>query len=266
MTAISSLQNARVKNAVRLRDRRQRSKQGRILIDGARELGRAIGAGVELLEVFVSEQLCESPDGGRLLAEIHECGAEVIRVTEPVFAKLAFGDRAEGLLGVAATPSADLGNLSLPENPLVVVLEGVEKPGNLGAVLRSADAGGVSAVVLADTCCDPFNPNAIRASLGTIFTTPLASATTNQTLNWLALRGLQAYAAQVDGAASYTEIDFTGPSAIVLGSEAHGLSDAWTTELITPVRLPMLGVADSLNVSATAAVLVYEALRQRGTG
>ena len=266
MTAIRSLQNARVKNAVRLRERRHRSKQGRILIDGARELSRAIAAGVELLEIFVCEPLCESSAGGRLLAEIGDCGAEVIEVTEPVFAKLAFGDRVEGVLGVATTPSDDLADLRLPENPLVVVLEGVEKPGNLGAVLRSADAAGVSAVVAADPCCDLFNPNAIRASLGTIFTTPVASAGTNETLDWLALHGLNVYAARVDGAVAYADADFHGPAAIVLGSEARGLSDAWTTEPVTPVSLPMLGVADSLNVSATAAVLVYEALRQRAGG
>ena len=266
MTVIRSLQNPRVKNAVRLRDRRHRSKQGRILIDGARELSRAIGAGVELIEIFVCEPLCESLDGDRLLADIHDCGAEVIRVTEPVFAKLAFGDRAEGVLGVATGPSTDLADLSLPENPLVVILEGVEKPGNLGAVLRSADAAGVSAVLLADPCCDPFNPNAIRASLGTIFTTPLATAGTDEVLDWLALRGLRVYAARVDGAVPYTDVDYRRSAAIVLGSEARGLSDAWTTELVTPISLPMLGVADSLNVSATAAVLVYEALRQRDAG
>ena len=266
MTAIRSLQNPRVKNAVRLRDRRHRSKQGKILIDGARELGRAIGAGVELLEIFVCEALCGSSDAERLLGEIEDCDAEVIQVTEPVFAKLAFGDRAEGVLGVARTPSADLAELSLPENALVVVLEGVEKPGNLGAVLRSADAAGVSAVVLADPCCDLFNPNAIRASLGTIFTIPVASSGTDETLDWLAQQRLQVYGCRVDGAVPYTDVDFRRPAAIVLGSEARGLSDAWITELITPVRLPMLGVADSLNVSATVAVLVYEALRQRGGG
>ena len=266
MTAIRSLQNPRVKNAVRLRDRRHRSKQGRILIDGVRELGRAIGAGVELLEVFVCEPLCESPDARRLLANLPDCDAELIEVTEPVFAKLAFGDRAEGVLGVATPPPSDLADLSLPESPLVIVLEGVEKPGNLGAVLRSADAGGVSAVVLADPCCDLFNPNAIRASLGTIFTTPVASAPTDETLDWLALRGLHVYAARVDGAVPYTDVDFRRPAAVVLGNEAWGLSDAWTTELVTPISLPMLGVADSLNVSATAAVLVYEALRQQTGG
>ncbi len=263
MTLIRSLQNPKVKSAVRLRDRRHRSKQGRILIDGARELSRAIGAGVELIEVFVCEPLCETPEARQVLADLDDHPADVIQVTEAVFAKLAFGDRAEGALGIAATPSADLADLSLPENPLLVVLEGVEKPGNLGAVLRSADAAGASAVILADPCCDLFNPNAIRASLGTIFTTSVASAGTDETLDWLALRGLNVYAARVDGAVPYTDVDFRRPAAVVLGSEAQGLSDAWTTELVTPISLPMRGVADSLNVSATAAVLVYEALRQR---
>ena len=121
----------------------------------------------------------------------------------------------------------------------MVVLEGVEKPGNLGAVLRSADAAGVSAVIMADPCCDPFNPNAIRASLGTIFTTPVASARADETVAWLALRGLNVYAARIDGAVPYTAVDYRRPAAVVLGSEARGLSDAWTTELVTPISLPI---------------------------
>jgi TrmH family RNA methyltransferase len=261
---ITSRQNPLVKDAVRLRDRRHREKQGRIVIDGARELGRAIRAGVRLHQVFVCEALCQSEDARRVLELLGDTQAEVIDVTGPVFEKLAFGERTEGVLGVAETPAASLERLTLPEYPLVAVLERVEKPGNVGAVLRSADGAGVSALIVADGGTDLYNPNTIRASLGTIFTVPVAAATTGETLAWLREHGLAIFATQIDGSALYTETDFRGPAAIVLGSEAAGLSAAWSADDITPIRLPMFGVADSLNVSVAAAVLFYEALRQRG--
>jgi TrmH family RNA methyltransferase len=142
-------------------------------------------------------------------------------------------------------------------------LEGVEKPGNVGAVLRTADAAGLSAVILADARTDLYNPNAIRASLGTIFTLPVCETTSGKLQNWLRQNGFRIVAARVDAAVPYTEVDYRGPTAILLGSEAVGLSPLWTGEGVTAVRLPMLGAADSLNVSVTAAVLFYEALRQR---
>jgi TrmH family RNA methyltransferase len=260
---ITSLHNPRVKAAVRLRDRRHREKQGRIRIDGARELLRAIQGGVPLVEAFVCESLCDSEDTRRVLGALPDCGAEILHVTEAVFNKLAFGDRADGVLGVATMPCPALSDLTLPENPLVAVLEGVEKPGNVGAVLRSGDAAGLSALVVADGRTDLYNPNAIRASLGTIFTLPVCTATAQETLDWLRRQGLVIYAARVDGSVIYTEVDYRGPAAVVLGSEAEGLSSVWMANDVTPIRLPMLGSADSLNVSATAAVLFYEALRQR---
>lgn len=290
MPTITSLQNPRVKDAVRLRDRRHREKQGRILIDGARELRRAIEAGVPLVEVFVCEPLCQGDDARHLLAALPQCGGEVWRVDEKVFERLAFGQRAEGVLGVAEMPRPTLATISLrwggsstatpticgagvsaartagtpaPQSPLIAVLEGVEKPGNVGAVLRSADAAGVSAVIVADGRTDLYNPNAIRASLGTIFTMPVCEATSAEVLAWLRERNFKIAAARVDGSVPYTEVDYRGPTAIVLGSEAAGLSSIWTGNDIQAVRLPMLGTADSLNVSVTAAVLFYEALRQR---
>jgi TrmH family RNA methyltransferase len=263
MSTITSLQNSRVKDAVRLRDRRHREKQGRIRIDGARELLRAIRAGVALVEVFVCKSLCQSAEARQVLEELSDCGAEILDVAEPVFEKLAFGDRAEGVVGVATMPRPTLSELKLPQNPLVAVLEGVEKPGNVGAVLRTADAAGVSALVVADGRTDLYNPNAIRASLGTIFTMPVCSATAEETLDWLRRHSLAIHAARVDGSVPYTSVDYRAPTAIILGSEAEGLTDVWTDADVTPIRLPMLGAADSLNVSATAAVLFYEALRQR---
>jgi RNA methyltransferase, TrmH family len=293
MSIITSLQNPHVKDAARLRDRRHREKQGRILIDGARELERAIRAGVKMVEVFVCEPLCRSGESQRLLAALPQCGGEVLPISEPVFEKLAFGQRAEGVLGVAEMPRHTLSSLVLaarppsavpgpshsrgrlcyageqvsgPFSPLVAVLEGVEKPGNVGAVVRSADAAGVSAVILADPRTDIYNPNAIRASLGAIFTIPVCAAASGDVLAWLREHRCTILAARVDGSVPYTEVDYRGPTAIVLGSEAAGLSATWTGDDIKAIRLPMLGVADSLNVSATAAVLFYEALRQRGLG
>lgn len=263
MRTITSFQNPRVKAAVRLRDRRHREEQGRIRIDGARELLRAIHAGVPLVEVFVCEPLCKSDEAQRVVAELPQGGAEVLSIAEPIFEKLAFGDRAEGVLGVAKMPRPTLSDLTLPENPLVAVLEGVEKPGNVGAVLRSGDAAGLSALVVADGRTDLFNPNAIRASLGTIFTLPVCPATAQETLDWLRQQGLAIYAARGDGSVLYTEADYRRPAAIVLGSEAQGLTGVWNAADVIPIRLPMLGAADSLNVAATAAVLFYEALRQR---
>jgi RNA methyltransferase, TrmH family len=263
MFIITSSQNPRVKEAVRLRDRRHREKQGRTLIDGARELRRAIGADVTLVELFVCESLCNSDDARHLLAATADSGCEVLHVSEAIFEKLAFGQRAEGVLGVAETPRPTLAALALPNNAIVAVLEGVEKPGNLGAVLRSADAAGLSAVFVADPHTDLFNPNAIRASLGTIFTLPICETTSGEALTWLRERNFTFLAARVDGAVPYTEVDYRGPTAIVLGSEAAGLSATWTGNDICAVHLPMRGAADSLNVSATAAVLFYEAQRQR---
>jgi TrmH family RNA methyltransferase len=260
---ITSLHNPRVKEAAKLRERRQRDKQCRFLIDGARELVRAISAGVELVEVFVCESLCQSTDARRALELIGKSGARVWPVAPQVFARLAFGERAEGVLGVAATPQWSLDRLRLPANPLVAVVEDVEKPGNLGAVLRTADAAGVSALIAAGHGTDLFNPNVIRASLGTVFTLPVCAASAEATLDFLRRSNLLICAARLDGSRAYTEAPLDGPAAIVLGSETAGLSDVWRGEDILTVKLPMLGTADSLNVSAAAAVLLYEALRQR---
>jgi len=259
---IASVHNPRVKQAVRLRDHRQRRKEQLILIDGARELARAITAGVALREVFVCAELCRSEEARRLL-EILPGGAQRLDVSEAVFARLAFGQRAEGVVGVAAVPRRRLEDIVLPAGALVAVLEGLEKPGNVGAVLRSADGAGVSAVVAADPRTDLFNPNVIRASLGTIFSLCVAVAAPGDVLAWLRGRGLQILAARVEGSVSYTEVDYRRPTAIVLGSEAAGLTSLWSGDDVRAIRLPMLGAADSLNVSAAAAVLFYEALRQR---
>jgi len=217
-----------------------------------------------VVEAFVCEPLLAGVDARAALDRLRAGSAPVRATSGSVFAKLAFGERAEGLVAVVRTPSMSLDTVVLPTEPLVVVIEGVEKPGNVGAVLRSADGAGVSAVVAASPRTDLFNPNAIRASAGTVFTVPLAAADTPDVLAWLRTGGLRIVATRVDAGRLYTEVDLTGPVALVLGAEADGLTDAWTADDIETVRLPMLGVADSLNVSVTAAILAYEARRQRG--
>jgi TrmH family RNA methyltransferase len=263
---ISSLQNRRVKDAVRLRDRRGRERQGRFIIDGARELQRAIEGGVELDELFWCEALCIGGVARSVVEAARPGGTRLIAVTPEVFGKLAFGDRAEGVVGVArpALPTLEEVTAALPPRPLVAVLEGVEKPGNVGAVIRTADAAGVAAVVLADAGTDVFNPNAIRASQGALFSLPLAAVTSDETIAWLREQRIQVVAARVDGAVNYNAVDYTRPTAVVLGNEAAGLSDRWRGDAVTAAQVPMRGIVDSLNVSATAAVIFYEALRQRG--
>jgi TrmH family RNA methyltransferase len=272
MDPIASKQNQRVKDAVRLRDRRGRDQSGKIIIDGVREIGRALEAAVQLDALFVCESLLR-PDGEALLAAVREndpasrggvARIELVPVTASVFAKLDFGARREGIVAVATPSRRSLVDLTVVDDALVAVVEGVEKGGNLGAVARSADAAGVAAVIAADGRTDLYNPNAIRASAGAVFALPLVAATSTETLSWLRGHGFRILATRVDGAVRYTDADLTGRTAIVLGSEVAGLSDVWTGEDVTSIVLPMRGVADSLNVSVTGAVLFFEALRQRG--
>ena len=262
---LTSHANPRIKAVVRLRERRERETTGLTVVDGAREIGRALDAGVEVVEAFVSVPMATGEAARGVIARLEAAlaGPRVARVSRDLIEKVAFGDRSEGLVAVVRTPTIGLEDLHLPDPPLVAVLEGVEKPGNLGAVLRSADGAGLDAVIAADPRTDLFNPNAIRASLGTIFAVPVASATTAETLGWLRAHGFRIVTARVDGSVLHTDADLTGPLAIVLGSEAGGLTAAWEAPDVVPVRLPMRGTADSLNVSVAAAVLFYEALRQR---
>jgi TrmH family RNA methyltransferase len=262
--SIASPSNPRIKAAVRLRERRERDRTGLTLVDGARELRRALDAGVIVEEAFVHPALVRSEDAQAALSALERLDAPVVTVSGPAFEKLAFGDRADGIVAVIRTPSTDLTLLSLPADPLIVVLEGVEKPGNVGAVLRSADGAGANAVVIADPRTDVFNPNAVRASLGTAFTMPIGADNTPGVRVWLASQNVRAVAARPTARALPWEVELTGPVAIVLGSEAEGLGARWVGDEVVGVRIPMHGVADSLNVSVAAAVLLYEARRQRG--
>ena len=261
---VSSRQNPRFKAVLALRDAGERRQRGLILVDGAREIGRALECGVRPVEAWVAPELVRGEAARSLLPRLAR-SADVVETTPELLTRLAYGDRDEGVVAVFETPPTDLARLgvSLPENALVAVMERVEKPGNLGALLRSADGAGVDAVIAADPVSDIWNPNAIRASLGTIFSTPVATCTSSEALAFLLAHGIAVLAARVEGGTDYDRVDLTGPVALVVGAETSGLTEAWSGEGVTPVAIPMLGLADSLNVSASAAVLFYEARRQR---
>lgn len=260
---VDSPSNPRLRAALALRERRERDTTGLTIVDGARESLRAVQAGVAIEAAYVCRPMLASLDSTRLLAEL-EGGRGRVPITElseRAYARLAYGDRSDGIVLVVRTPSTRLDDLAVGANALIVVTEDVEKPGNLGAILRSADATGVSAVIAAGGT-DLFNPNVIRASVGTVFNVPVAAAPAMEVATWLRGIGVRIVASRVDAACLHVEADLGRPVAIVLGSEAEGLSDVWRGPDIEGVRLPMIGAADSLNVSAAAAVLLYEAWRQ----
>lgn len=260
LPTITSPHNPRIKSAAKLRKRRSRQRQGRIIIDGLREIARAVEADIPLAEIFYVPEQC-GEEVQSLLQQATASGAETLAVTPPLMERLAYGERNEGLVATAPLPLRELAGLALPERPLVAVLEGLEKPGNVGAVLRTADGAGLDAVLVADAGTDVFNPNTIRASLGAVFSLPLAVAPAGEVLAWLRERHFRLLAARVDGAVDYRQADYAAPAALILGSEAGGLSELWQAEDMTALQVPMRGHTDSLNVAATAAVLFYEARR-----
>lgn len=215
------------------------------------------------MELYVCPSLLESRVLHDLGARVRQFEVHPTTVTPSVLEKLAFGNRVEGAVLVAQTPSLALERLVVPADGLVGVLESIEKPGNLGAVLRTADAVGLTAILIANPRTDVFNPNTIRASLGAVFHVPVAAASNPQILDWLRQRKLAIYTTRVEGAIDYTRVDYRQPAAVILGNEAEGLSDFWNGTDITAITLPMCGVIDSLNVSVSAAIVFYEALRQR---
>jgi TrmH family RNA methyltransferase len=265
---ITSLHNPRIKEVLRLQEKSaERRRQGLTLVEGFRELTNARQAGWAVATLFVCEELA----GAELAQQLAEPARlvprpyEYLPVSAAVFAKLAVRERSDGVLAVLHTPRRTLADLVLPENPLVLVLEAVEKPGNLGAILRTADAAPAHAVLVGDPRTDLYNPNVIRASLGGIFTVPTVAAPMPEVLAFLQEKGIRTFAAALaEGAKDYTAATFTGPTALVLGTEADGLTPATRQACDETVIIPMRGVLDSLNVSVAAAVLAFEAVRQRG--
>lgn len=262
---ITSLQNPKVKLAVKLKDRRDRDKTALFLIEGYRELTRAIRGNERLEALFFCPSLFLGENENALIEGLEKEGVELFEASEAVFRHLSYRDRPDGLLAIATMQRKSLSSLPLSKNPFFVVAEAIEKPGNLGTILRSADGAGADGVIVADKCTDIFNPNVVRSSVGTLFTVPVVEAPALETLHWLINNGIQIVAATPEATLSYTQADFKGPVAIVVGTEQYGLSPLWREKATIKVKIPMCGVADSLNVSVATALLLYEVYRQRNT-
>jgi TrmH family RNA methyltransferase len=264
---ISSLENAQVKEAVHLRERHFRNKTDLFLIEGYREILRATERFWKLKHCFFCPELFLGSNEPALLEQAKLQGAKLIECTPKVFAKMSYRDRPDGLLAIAFQVKRTLEHLELDlkniQNPLLVIAEAIEKPGNLGTILRSSDAAGAHGLILCNRCTDLFNPNVVRASCGTLFTVPLAEASNEETLFWLQKGGYQVLSAMPQAKTCYTDVDMKKPSAIVVGCEQLGLSEIWKRAASMPVYIPMCGRADSLNVAMATTLILYEAQRQR---
>lgn len=252
---ITSKSNPKIKNVVKLQKSSERREQNRIIIEGRREIERAVACGFVVDTLFICNEL---------LRESVCINANVIEeVSLEVFEKIAYREGSDGLLAVAIPKYSELKDFRPKKNPLIIVLETVEKPGNLGAVMRTADAAGVDAVIIADPRTDLFNPNAIRASIGTIFSVPLFACSSEECIKWLKSNDIKIYCTYLKASIDYLDADFRQGSAIVMGTEATGISDIWVEAADQNLIIPMNGIADSLNVSVTTAIVVFEAIRQR---
>lgn len=260
---LTSTANARVKSVARLRERRHRDRTGRFVIEGRRELAAAASGGWPVETVFYCESLFAGRGERELIERLAGQGAVCEAASAAVFGKMSYRHTPDGLLAVAETPGCALADLPAADAGLWLVAARIEKPGNLGAMLRSADAAGAAGVLLADARTDPFNPNVVRASVGALFTVPLAVDDAAAVRAWLAARSIRILAASPVGARAYYEADFSGAAALVIGSEDAGLDAEWLAAG-DAVRIPMAGRADSVNAATAAAVLLFEARRQRG--
>ncbi|MDR1682441.1 MAG: RNA methyltransferase [Candidatus Symbiothrix sp.] len=262
MERITSLQNNRIKNIQKLSAKaRERKAQGLFIIEGAREITLAIAGKYVFDSIYLCPELFAGTDYPEVLQSIPN---EIIyEVSDSVFEKIAYREGSDGILALAKPKPHHLSNLQLPDNPFIIVLEAVEKPGNLGAILRTADAAGVDAVLVCDALTDMYNPNVIRSSVGCIFTVPVAVGANEKVLNFLKKQNIRTFAAELTAAQKYHETDFTISSAIIMGTEADGLTDFWLKNADQRIKIPMRGVIDSLNVSVSTAILTFEAMRQR---
>ncbi len=253
---ITSLQNSRVKHVVRLRDdKRQRRQDGLMLVEGYDEIELARAAGHSPRTIFSAPELASR--------ELAVAGAEHITVNRAVFEKISYRQNPDGWLAVVPVPHLELNNLMLSDRPLLIVAESIEKPGNLGAILRTADAAGVDSVFVCDPRVDAWNPNVVRASRGALFSVPVVECDSVTALGWLKGRGIRIFAATPSAELVYSAADLREPVAIVVGTEDVGLSDLWMSGADGNVRIPMVGRVNSLNVSVSTALIVYEAVRQR---
>jgi TrmH family RNA methyltransferase len=260
---ISSLQNPRIKQLVKLRDRRPRDDAGVFLVEGYREIRRALEKGVMLRELYFAPEWFLGENESALIAQAESSGTLLCELTRDAFAKVAYRERPDGLLAVAPQWKRTLDDLTLPAIPFLLVVEAIEKPGNLGTILRSADAAGCDAVIVCDPVTDIFNPNVVRASTGVLFSVPLVVTDGANVHAWLKQRGVRTVATTPAAEKVYSDVDLRGPLAIVMGSEQYGLSAFWLQNSDMTVRIPMAGQADSLNVAMATIITLFEAVRQR---
>ncbi len=255
---LSSTQNPRIKQLLSLQQKSaERRRAGLFVVEGVRELQHCMNAGFQIHSVFVCPSLMNE---GKLPLD---SDVPVFQVSPSLYERIAYRGSTEGVIAVVHVRSHNLSDLQLPENPLIVVLERVEKPGNLGAILRSADAAAADAVIVCDPLTDLFNPNLIRSSIGAIFSVPCVACTSEECIPFLQERGIQILTAQLQDSHLYYDTPMRRGTAIVMGTEATGLTDIWRKAADAHIRIPMLGRLDSLNVSVSAAILLFEAVRQR---
>ena len=261
---IQSRQNDQVKNLVKLRERKYRERQSRCLIEGLREISHALTAGLEITHLYYCSDFFPSDLHATFIAEHKDADKfQVIGMSPDAFTKASHREGPDGLIAIAMQQGNVLADLLLDETPLLLVLEGIEKPGNLGAILRSADGAGVDAVILVDCVLDLYNPNAIRSSQGLLFALPIVSTDRDTLTNWLDVKNIVGCATTPGSKKLHWEVDYKQGLALYMGSESDGLSDYWLEKATHKIRIPMAGQADSLNVAAAAAVCLYEARRQR---
>jgi TrmH family RNA methyltransferase len=257
---ITSIQNPFIKSLVLLQEKAKNRKQtGTFLIEGKREIFLALKGGYEIDTVLFYPEICSESEAKKISRT-----TELIEINKDVFQKLAYRDTTEGILAIAKTKSQQLSDLKLSENPLILVAEAPEKPGNIGALLRTADAAHLDAVIIANPKSDLYNPNIVRSSVGCLFTNQIATGTTAEIIAFLKERKINFYCATLQNATAYHTQDYTTPTALVVGTEATGLTQEWRDAANQNIIIPMQGEIDSMNVSVAAAILIFEAKRQRG--
>jgi TrmH family RNA methyltransferase len=257
---ISSAQNPRIKNLLLLQQKsRERKKQNRIVVEGLRETSIAVTNGFRVTDLFVCPEIATGGEYNSIARD-----ATVTLVSRSIFEKLAYREGSDGCIALLEPKWLKITDVKLRQNPLVIVLEAVEKPGNLGAILRTADAANVDAVIVCDPLTDIYNPNVIRSGIGCVFSRQVVACSTEEAQQWLKENRIKSYAAELQASSPYHIHDYTGPTSFVMGTEADGLTRKWIDFCDERIIIPMLGSIDSLNVSVSTAVLVFEAVRQRG--
>lgn len=260
---IQSRQNPRVQAVARLRDRPEREARGRFIAEGLRELGRALERGVKVEEIYFCPEMFRGSEAAELVSRCRLNGIVCCEVGRSAFEKMSGREGPDGLLGVAHTWECSLERLNLSDKPLLLVAESIEKPGNLGALLRTADSAGCEALIVCEPVTDVFNPNVVRSSQGAVFSVPVAVCTSEEAALWMKKKGVRTLATSPAATKTFWDVDCRGPVALLLGSEKDGLSSFWLEGADEKISIPQAGLSDSLNVSSAAAIVLFEAVRQR---